>query len=107
MAPRSLSTLAFALAAAACSVSPSNAESNAPTCAQASLMVAASDEQYSSELGTLALDGGSPTFYTAAELGYDPALASSNGRVFWINRTSGNVVELDPNCAAGIRGPWP
>ncbi len=98
---------AVALAASACgSPEVASGADAAVACPPSSLMVAASDEQTSSEVGILALDGGSPSFDTSSILGHDPALTSSNGRVFWIDRGLGNVLELDPRCPTVLHGPW-
>jgi len=93
---------------AACSASgtspPASTDARA-TCGAASVIVATSDYT-SSEVGTLGIDGGA-TFYTGGNtLGSDPALASSAGRLFWVDRSGGNVLELDPECGTVIQGPW-
>jgi hypothetical protein len=75
------------------------------TCAASSVIVAASDYS-SSEIGLLALDGGAHFYAGGSSLGTDPALASSRGRLFWIDRYGGNVIELDPKCATPLASPW-
>jgi streptogramin lyase len=87
-------------------VAPAEARAPVPTqsCAPFNLIVAASDYS-SSALGVLAIDGGM-AFGASAALGADPALAASHGRVFWINRTLGSIIELDPKCNTVIGGPW-
>jgi hypothetical protein len=77
------------------------------SCAPGSIIVATSDYM-SSELVLLspsAQDGAAP-FYSYAPFGSDPALASSAGRLFWIDRYGGGVLELDPRCGTYLRGPW-
>jgi DNA-binding beta-propeller fold protein YncE len=68
-------------------------------------MVAASDYQ-SSEVGLLALDGVAQFYQGGATLGSDPALATSAGRRFWIDRGGGDILELDPKCATVVHGPF-
>ena len=70
--------------------------------AHADLMIAASVESLSSVVGLASLDGGAE-YLGGDPLGGDPALTSSAGRVFWLNRASGQVLELDPTCATQIR----
>jgi hypothetical protein len=77
------------------------------SCASGSVIVATSDYEMSSELGLLSLSAtGAPVFYSGSVLGVDPALSSSAGRLFWIDREGGGVLELDPRCGSYLRGPW-
>jgi hypothetical protein len=75
------------------------------TCAASSVIVAASDYS-SSEVGLLALDGAAHFYQGGSSLGTDPALASSRGRLFWIDRYGGKVIELDPKCATPLASAW-
>src|SRR6476469_6280334 len=74
-------------------------ETPAASCPQRELIVAASD--YSSSRV-----GGAPAkaeeFATGIDLGKDPALAWSSGRVFFLARDDDLVFELDPSCGAPI-----
>jgi hypothetical protein len=89
----------------AASAPPPSASSDGATCAPSTVIAAASDYR-SSELCTVSLDG-SVTPYANGALGSDPALASSAGRLFWIDRYVGDVIELDPRCGTAISQPWP
>ncbi len=111
MATRSLEFACAALlglAAPACSGSPAPPAACA-TDAGASpvVLVATCDYNQSSEVGLLSADG-CPRFYTGAGgvLGGDPVVASSAGRLFWLTRDTGLVLELDPRTAAVLHGPW-
>jgi len=101
-------TVAFVACNGTTSEGPAHSTGEADaTCARSTLLVAASDfNQGDSDLGLLALDGGASFSAGGPTLGSDPALASSAGRVFWIDRTSGNILELDPRCAAPLAEPW-
>ncbi len=93
---------------AACGGSPTASDPSGDAgsrCAASDLVVATSDYT-SSELGLLALDGGDHFYSGGSTLGKDPALASSAGRLFWVDRYGGNVLELDPRCGTVIHGPW-
>jgi hypothetical protein len=96
------------VAAAACGGSPGAADPPEDAGAQcpASDIVVATSDYTSSELGLLALDGGAQFYSGGSTLGKDPALASSAGRLFWIDRYGGDVLELDPRCATALHGPW-
>jgi hypothetical protein len=56
-------------------------------------LVATSDYT-SSEIGLVAVDGGS-SFASGINLGADPALTSSAGRYFWLARDLGRIIEID------------
>jgi hypothetical protein len=109
-----LRSLAFACAALLCLATPACSGSPAPpaSCgadggASPVVLVATCDYDQSSEVGFLSADG-CPRFYSGAGgvLGGDPALASSAGRLFWLARDTGDVLELDPRTAAVLHGPW-
>ena len=110
MATRSLEFACAALlglAAPACSGSPAPPAACA-TDAGASpvVLVATCDYNQSSEVGLLSADG-CPRFYTGAGgRSGDPVVASSAGRLFWLARDTGLVLELDPRTAAVLHGPW-
>lgn len=74
-------------------------------CSPASVIVATSDYS-ASEVGLLALDGGAHFYPGGSSLGTDPALASSRGRLFWIDRDGGDVIELDPKCGTPLASAW-
>jgi hypothetical protein len=101
MRARSIAWVVAVLSCAGCASSNSSAQT---ACGAGNLLVAANADT-SSELGVLALDGGQ-SFASSEALGSDPALAASHGRVFWINRTIGSIIELDPKCDQAIGGPW-
>ena len=69
-------------------------------CAPSDALVAMSDYS-SSEVGTIALDGGE-THRPGAALGKDPALAVSKGRAFFVARQEGTVFEIDPQCGSKL-----
>jgi len=100
--------LGLAMAASACSGGASTAASppDAGGSCAASSFVAAVSDYTSSELGLLPLDGASRFYSGGATLGKDPQLASSAGRLFWIDRYGGDVLELDPRCGTVLHGPW-
>lgn len=52
-------------------------------------------------MGVLPLDGTPAKLLSGTDLGSDPALVSSKGRAFVINRTSGTIFEVD-GCGHGI-----
>jgi len=91
----------FALALPACS----STSPPASHCSSANLVVAASDEQEESAVGTVALTG-CAALDSSMALGPDPALSASHGRVFFINRHVGNVFELDPSTGIPISRGW-
>ena len=75
----------------ACDVS-SASHASCPT----GVLVATSDFSNVSEVGVLPLDGSAPTLIGSTALGADPALVSSSGRHFFIERDrEGNIYELD------------
>jgi hypothetical protein len=103
-----VSAFVITLGALACSPEvqpPAEGQDAAVTCGSPNLLVVSSDEQSVSELGVVSTDGAAQ-FYGSPDLGHDPVVASSNGRVFWIDRSSGQVLELDPHCGNVIAGPW-
>jgi len=62
----------------------------------AGVIVATSDYGTSSQVGVLPLDGEPPALISSSVLGVDPALASSSGRRFFIERDrEQNIFELD------------
>ncbi len=66
-------------------------------------IVAVSDYT-SSDVGAIALDGGSDFPPGAVDLGLDPALSLSQGRVFFIARDIGIFFELDPSTGRALPG---
>jgi hypothetical protein len=64
--------------------------------------VLAVSDYSSSGVGALSLDGGSSLGF-AVDLGKDPALAESRGRVFFVARDLDAVFELDGACGAPLR----
>ena len=87
--------------ASACSSPSPGTTTQADSSEPASVIVAASDYT-SSEVGTLALEGAAKFYSAGAVLGVDPALASSQGRVFWVDRLGGNVIELNPSTGTAL-----
>ena len=59
------------------------------------VLVVTTDEVGGSGVGVLPLDGSPPSITYSSELGADPALASSNGRSFFLARDTGTIFELD------------
>jgi len=90
-------------AAAAWSCSSSGPPADPP--ASPGFLVAVSDYS-SSELGLVTLDAGASWLAGGATLGPDPQLASSAGRLFWIERHGGDVLEIDPGTGGILNGPW-
>ena len=90
-------TLAIApLACSSSSASPAAGSCEAPYDA----VIAASDySQGGSDIGGFTLDGGASLPFKGFDLGGDPALASSNGRLFFLARDLDTIFELDPECA--------
>ena len=86
---------AFAFAACA-----SKNEPGGSACADAEFIVAASD--YSSSAVGAAKSQGLSELASGVDLGGDPALAASRGRVFFLARDHDLVFELDPSCGAPI-----
>lgn len=82
----------------ACSPSDAPAE-NATTCGGTELIAAASD--YASTV----VCGAPPCAATSSpDLGKDPQLVTTNGRVFFLGRPNDLVFELDPACGTPLRG---
>ena len=92
---------AATLAAAPLACSSSGASSASGSCAAPyDAVVAASDySQGGSDIGGFTLDGGASLPFQGFDLGGDPALASSNGRLFFLARDLDTIFELDPECA--------
>jgi hypothetical protein len=86
------------LALACGSQAPASASSSGPFDA----VVAASDYM-SSQIGAVALDGGSG-FTGGVDLGIDPALSTSRGRDFFLARDIGVFFELDPMTGQPLPG---
>lgn len=88
--------LGSALVAAACAPQSS-------TSCPSGVLVVSTDEQLSTMVGVLPLDGTPAALVSGTELGSDPVLATSAGRHFLINRSPGADVlfELD-SCGHGI-----
>jgi hypothetical protein len=84
--------------------SPANASCPGPN-PPWQVIVAASDEEFSSDLVYARFPSASEA-YSPFALGNDPVITTSAGRYFWINRTLGTVLELDPTCGAVLHGPW-
>jgi hypothetical protein len=63
--------------------------------------VVATSDYSSSGVGALSLDGGS-TLGFKVDLGKDPALTESGGRLFFVARDLDAIFELDPACGAPI-----
>jgi hypothetical protein len=84
----------------ACSLGPSSsacgASSQVLTCGSFDAVVAMSD-YVSSDVG-LASVAGALDHSCGVGLGADPVLASSAGRLFWIARDLGQIIELDTDC---------
>src|SRR5262245_16869084 len=83
--------LLFAFVLAACSKEPSTSAPSA--CAGSDAIVAVSDYT-SSEVGSLALDGGA-VMTPGFDLGTDPVLSVSRGRAFYMTRKESRLFELD------------
>lgn len=72
----------------------------ATTCDGIELIVAASDYSSSMVCGAPPCESGPRT--SGVDLGKDPALAASNGRVFFLARDNDLVFELDPVCGTPV-----
>ncbi|MGH7284769.1 MAG: hypothetical protein ACRELY_24860 [Polyangiaceae bacterium] len=98
------STLGFfsatALAAIPLACSSSGSTSAPGACAAPYDAIVAASDYSSSSLGGCTLDGGASLPFKGVDLGSDPALASSNGRVFYLARDMNAIFELDPQCAS-------
>lgn len=72
--------------------------SSAPpaTCGDFQALLAASDYS-SSGVGAIGVDG-AVTMRIAVDLGTDPALATSGGRTFFVDRLGDAIFEIDPRC---------
>jgi hypothetical protein len=68
---------------------------SAAACPDVFALVAASTTYQSGALGAIATDVSSSCFASGLDLGGDPALASSNGHTFWVDREGANVYPLD------------
>jgi hypothetical protein len=94
---RLLGYLVGTTAGLALSCGADKAGSAAPTsCADVELIVAASDYSSSVLCGAPGCVAGPGT--TGVDLGADPQLAMSNGRVFFLARDKDRVFEVDPAC---------
>src|SRR5262249_20494597 len=56
----------------------------------------------SSDLGAVSLASGARAPTSGVDLGADPALAASRGRIFYIARDNDTVFELDPDCGNAL-----
>ncbi|CAN5917680.1 hypothetical protein BH11MYX4_BH11MYX4_13500 [soil metagenome] len=74
----------------------SSSEPAAPSCAATEIIAAASDYSSSVVCGAPPCEIGPRTAGVA--LGRDPSLAASNGRVFFLARSTDLIFELDPAC---------
>lgn len=93
--------LAMTITALPLACSSSSAPAAATCKAPYDAIVAASDySQGGSDLGGVTLDGGASLPFKGIDLGGDPALASSNGRLFYLARDFDTIFELDPDCAS-------
>ncbi len=72
----------------------------APSCADTEIIAAASDYLSSVVCGAPPCVLGPRT--TGIELGGDPSLAASRGRVFFVARLTDKIFELDPKCGTPI-----
>jgi hypothetical protein len=68
---------------------------SAAACPDVFALVAASTTYESGGLGAIATNACETTFASGLELGGDPALASSNGHTFWVDREGANIYPLD------------
>ena len=84
---------------AACS-SSTDATSPPTTCPGVELVAAASDYLSSVVCGAPPCELGPRT--SSADLGKDPLLTASNGRVFYLVRDKDTIYELDPTCGTAI-----
>jgi streptogramin lyase len=70
-------------------------------CARSYDAVVATSDYSSSGVGALSLDGG-VTMGFGVDLGQDPALSESRGRVFFVARYEDQIFELDRACGAPV-----
>ncbi len=92
--------LSSSIGACSSSVEPTVASASAPACRDVELIVAASDLSSSVVCGAPPCELGPRT--SGVDLGKDPQLTASNGRVFFLARDSDLVFELDPACGTPI-----
>ena len=81
--------------------STSEGDGAAPSCAATEIIAAASDYQSSVVCGAPPCALG--PFTTGTDLGTDPSLAVSNGRVFYVGRDNDTIFELDATCGTPLR----
>ena len=95
------SVVAFVVLTTVWACSSSSDDGAAPSCASTEIIAAAtSDYQSSVVCGAPPCELGPRT--TGADLGGDPSLATSQGRVFFVARLKDSVFELDPKCGNAL-----
>lgn len=93
----------FAAGAAAAGLGAcGTADSGPGRCAATRDAVVATSDYTSSGLGALSLDGGSALGF-AVDLGKDPSLAESRGRIFFVARDLDSIFEVDRSCGTPTR----
>ena len=90
------SIVASVVLASVWACSSSEGDAAPPSCAATEIIAAASDYRSSVVCGAPPCELG--PFTTGTDLGSDPSLASSNGRVFYVGRDNDTIYELDAAC---------